>query len=91
MRDVKYVRDFIILVRFADGFEREVDMKDDLDGEVLRPLKDEKFFRQVRFDSELETAVWPNGADLSPEFLRWGHHTGHDCPCGLERPGRTEA
>ena len=83
---VRYVRDLVIEVAFADGFKREVDLSDELTGEVFEPLRDKAIFRQVRFDPEIETAVWPNGADLAPEFLRWGPHLPKGCACGYDDP-----
>jgi hypothetical protein len=79
---VRYVSGYTIRVQFADGFQRDVDMTDELDGEVFQELKDQAMFRQVRFDPDIETAVWPNGADLAPEFLRWGRHRPDGCECG---------
>ncbi len=38
--------------------------------EVFEALKDITVFRKVSVDPELETVVWPNGADLAPEFLK---------------------
>jgi hypothetical protein len=67
--DARYVRDHIVWVRFADGLEGEVDLAGELEGPVFEPLKDPEFFRQVRFDPEIRTLVWPNGADIAPEFL----------------------
>lgn len=67
--DARYVRDHIVWVRFADGLEGEVDLAGELEGPIFEPLKDPAFFRRVRFDSEIRTVVWPNGADLAPEFL----------------------
>jgi len=34
-----------------------------------KPLKDKDRFREFVLDKELETIVWPNGADFAPEFL----------------------
>ena len=67
--DVKYVRDYIIWVRFNDGIDGEVDLSAELEGEVFGPLKDQKLFRTVKVDSLLGTVIWDNGADLAPEFL----------------------
>jgi hypothetical protein len=38
-------------------------------GEVFEPLRDPARFREFRLDREMNTVVWPNGADLAPEFL----------------------
>jgi len=68
--EAKYVHGYTLWVRFADGSEGEVDLKDELHGEVFEPLRDGAFFSQVWLDPELRTVVWPNGADFAPEFLR---------------------
>jgi len=44
-------------------------IKDELWDEVFEPLKDPGLFRAFRLDRELNTACWPTGADLAPEFL----------------------
>jgi hypothetical protein len=36
---------------------------------VFEPLRDVKVFGQLRVDPELDTIVWPNGADFAPEFI----------------------
>ena len=61
---------FKLRVSFADGTEREVDLRDELWGPVFQPLRDDPdLFRQVRVDERLGTVVWPNGADLDPDVL----------------------
>ena len=67
--NAKLVRDFVVWVRFNDGSEGEVDLSGELDGPVFEPLKDPKVFAQFRLDPDVHTLVWPNGADLAPEFL----------------------
>lgn len=67
--DAKLIRDFVVWVRFNDGSEGEVDLSGELDGPVFEPLKAPKVFAQFRLDPETHTLVWPNGADLAPEFL----------------------
>ena len=67
--DARLVSDFVVWLRFDDGTEGEVDLSQELDGPVFEPLKDPKVFRQFSVDRELHTLVWPNGADLAPEFL----------------------
>jgi hypothetical protein len=48
---------------------RLVDLGPHLDGEIFEPLKDLAFFNRVRVNTELDTIVWENGADMSPDFL----------------------
>lgn len=64
-----HVRDYIIHVRFADGTEGDVDLKDELEGPIFRPLKNPKYFKRFNLHPELRTITWPNGADFAPEFL----------------------
>jgi hypothetical protein len=68
--DAKYLRDYVIWLRFNDGAEGEIDLTAELEGEVFGPLKDLEQFKKFRADPELDTVVWDNGADLAPEFLR---------------------
>lgn len=68
--EAKYLHDYTLWLRFADGSEGEVDLRHELQGEIFAPLQDRGFFRRVRLDPELHTVVWPNGADFAPEFLR---------------------
>jgi hypothetical protein len=67
--EVRWVRDFILWVRFSDGSEGEVDLSGELDGPVFEPLRSPAYFRQFVLSPDLHTVVWPNGADLAPEFL----------------------
>jgi Protein of unknown function (DUF2442) len=66
--EAKYVRDFIVWVKFEDGSEGEIDLTAELYGPVFEPLKDVSYFKQVRVDPELGTIAWPNGAILLPNF-----------------------
>ena len=70
VKKAKYLRDYVIWIEFNDGIEGEVDLEDELTGEIFGPLKDKKLFRSFRVDPIVETIAWENGADLAPEFLR---------------------
>ena len=74
IKSVKYISDFKIYVAFDDGTEGKVDLKGHLEGPIFEPLKDKEFFSKVTVDPELETIVWPNGADLAPEFVKELHN-----------------
>jgi hypothetical protein len=67
--EVRYVRDYIVWLRFQDGTVGEVDISASFRGPVFEPLRDVAFFKQVRVDPEIGTIVWPNGADVAPEVL----------------------
>lgn len=54
---------------FADGTEGDLDLRNELYGEVFEPLKNPELFKRFSVRPEFQTLVWPNGADLAPEFL----------------------
>ncbi|MEA2583267.1 MAG: hypothetical protein QOF33_1352 [Thermomicrobiales bacterium] len=66
------LRPYVLHVTFADGTVREVDMEPDLWGEMFEPLRDPANFAQAAVDPELQTGVWPNGADICAHVLYWG-------------------
>lgn len=67
--ELRHVRGFVIRVRFSDGTEGDVDLGEELHGEIFEPLKDPKYFQRFSVHPELCTITWPNGADFAPEFL----------------------
>ena len=69
LRKAKYRGDYRVWLRFADGVEGEIDLKDELWGEMFEPLRDKSMFSEFSLDKELHTIVWSNGADFAPEFL----------------------
>lgn len=70
VRSVRYLSGFKLWVSFDDGSSGEVDLSGKLTGPVFEPIQDPEFFSKVAVDPELETVIWPNGADLAPEFLQ---------------------
>lgn len=66
--NARYVKDYTIWLRFADGTEGEIDLSGELWGSVFEPLRDLAFFQKFEV-AEYGTLAWPNGADLAPEFL----------------------
>jgi hypothetical protein len=66
---VKVIKPYVLEVRFSDGACRRVDVEPLLWGEMFTPLRDFALFAQATVDPELATVVWPNGADVSPEYL----------------------
>jgi uncharacterized protein DUF2442 len=68
--EVRYLHDYTIWLRWNDGSQGEVGLAGELDGPIFEPLKDQAFFRRFILSPEVHTLVWPNGADLAPEFLR---------------------
>ena len=60
----------MIWLRFNDGSTGEIDLDEELEGEVFGPLRDLRNFKRFHVDPDLNTLVWDNGADFAPEFLR---------------------
>jgi hypothetical protein len=66
---VKVIPPYTLEVTFDDGAVRKVDVEPALRGPIFEPLRDPAYFAQVVVNDEYGTVVWPNGADLAPEFL----------------------
>lgn len=69
VKSVTYVSEYKLLLSFEDGSVRLVDLEPHLDGEIFEPLKDINYFKTVWINPDLDTIVWDNGADMSPDFL----------------------
>ena len=81
---VQSVSDYRLVITFEDGIRADLDFSP----MVGRPglfteLKNVELFRGVQLDSEAETLVWPNGADICPDVL---YHIAAQAPL----PGRLE-
>lgn len=74
IKSAKYISHYTLWLEFDDGTSGEVNLENTLIGAVFQPLKDVNMFSKVFVDPELETVVWPNGADLAPEFLKELHN-----------------
>src|SRR5882672_2845353 len=64
---------YTLRVEFDDGTVQLINFQPVLAGELFGPLRDLTLFNQVRIDPEVQTLVWPNGADFDPATL-------HDWP-----------
>ena len=67
--EASYIDGYRLRIRFEDDEVRVVDLSEHLDGPVFEPLKDLPFFRRFTVNHDIDTVVWPNGADFSPDFL----------------------
>lgn len=67
--NARYVEDYKIEVSFNNGRKGVADLSDALKGSVFASLKNTSAFSSFTVDKELETLVWPNGADLAPEYI----------------------
>lgn len=56
-------------LEFNNGMIKDVNLENELYGEVFAPLKDIALFKTVAVNPDTNTIEWPNGADFAPEFL----------------------
>ena len=66
---VEYVSGYKLRLGFEDGSVRVVDLSAELNGEIFEPLKDLRVFKTAHLNHDIDTVVWSNGADMSPDFL----------------------
>ena len=69
VKGVEYVSGYKLMLTFEDGSVRLADLEPHLYGEVFEPLREINNFKAASVNSELDTIVWGNGADMSPDFL----------------------
>lgn len=75
IRDVKYVRDYVLKIKFDNSRIKSVDLKDRIerlgshDGSIFKRLKRIGYFKKVRVNPEIGTIYWPNEADFCPDVL----------------------
>lgn len=66
---------YTLRVQFDDQSWQTIDFEPILRGAMYGPLRDIELFNQVRIDPEVQTLVWPNGADFDPATLHdWPEH-----------------
>ena len=66
---------YTVRVQFDDQTWQTIDFETILRGSLYGPLRDLDLFNQVRIDPEVQTLVWPNGADFDPATLHdWPKH-----------------
>ena len=69
------VAPYTLRVRFDDATAQTINFQPVLAGELYAPLRDLKLFNRVSVDPEVQTLVWPNGADFDPATLHdWPQH-----------------
>jgi len=69
IKDFDYLEDYKLKLVFGNRKTKVVDLKKHLVGKVFKPLKNLSYFRRVRLNKDIDTIVWPNNADFSPDFL----------------------
>lgn len=66
---------YTLRVQFDDQTWQTIHFEPILCGMLYGPLRDLALFNQVRIDPEVQTLVWPNGADFDPATLHdWALH-----------------
>ncbi len=69
IKDISYIKNYRLKLKFENNEVKEVDLENYLNGNIFKPLKSLNFFRKVSLNRDIDTIVWPNNADYSPDFL----------------------
>ena len=63
----KYLDNYRIELTFNNGETKTVDLRNELNGKVYKPLRQLDYFKSFRV--HYNTVEWSNGADYAPEYL----------------------
>jgi hypothetical protein len=75
VKSVAVIAPHTLKLQFEDGVIQTINFEPLLHGQLYGSLRDPKIFNQVRIDPEIQTIVWPNGADFDPATLHdWPEH-----------------
>ncbi len=66
---LKIIAPYTLEIKFNDCTSKEINFEKVLKGEMYSPLNDLELFNKVTIDAEVNTIVWPNGADFDPAVL----------------------
>jgi hypothetical protein len=66
---VKIIYPYSLEIHFDNGTLKHVNLRNELYGPIFEPLRDPKYFAQVKLDPDSRTVTWPNGADFAPDYL----------------------
>ncbi len=69
VKDASYLKEFKLQIKFENDEVKIVDLSGHLDGPVFEPLKDISYFKSFQVNHDIDTIVWPNNTDFSPDFL----------------------
>ena len=67
IRNVKPLDNYLLILTFENGEERQFDMKPYLEIGIFKELKDLKLFKTVK--TSFDSIEWANEADFDPEIL----------------------
>lgn len=63
----EYLGDYKIKLWFNNDVVKTVDLANNLNGNIFKPLRDKNNFK--KFSVKYNTIEWYNGADFAPEYL----------------------
>ncbi len=67
VENAKYLNDYKLELKFNNNEIKNVDLENELYGEIFEPLKKQSYFKDFFISNN--TIEWKNGADFAPEFL----------------------
>ena len=67
--EVRAIEKYKIYIKFKNGEEKILDMKEMLDKKYYQKLKDYEYFKNVKISKTGITIEWEDGEDLAPENL----------------------